>query len=171
MELYCSYCARHLGQKEPYDDARKTHGICHECRDYFLWQEQGLSFDEYLGAFAVPVLIVDGNGRIAAINGSAAAMLGRAGDRVRGLLGGEAMECAYARLPQGCGNTVHCLTCTIRKAVEATAALRHPGRKSRVTLNRDGVLTEMLIETSWHEGMVRIVVEEVNVPTKTEAGL
>ena len=37
-----------------------------------------------------------------------------------GLLGGVALECAYARLPEGCGKTVHCVTCTIRNTVTST---------------------------------------------------
>lgn len=161
MDLYCSYCKRYLGPKEPYEDNRRTHGMCRDCLDHFLGQQQGLSFDDYLADFGVPVLIVDRRGRIAAINDAAAAMVGKSGDRVWGLLGGEAMECAYARLPEGCGNTVHCSTCTIRRAVEKTMTQRHQQLKSLVTLTKEGVQMEMLIETSWHDDMVRIVLEEI----------
>ena len=30
-------------------------------------------------------------------------------------------ECAYARLPGGCGKTKHCTACTLRNTIEATA--------------------------------------------------
>ena len=37
-----------------------------------------------------------------------------------GLPGGKVFECAYARLPEGCGKTVHCVTCAIRNTVTST---------------------------------------------------
>jgi hypothetical protein len=32
------------------------------------------------------------------------------------------LECAYARLPGGCGNTEHCKACTIRRTITTTHA-------------------------------------------------
>ena len=39
---------------------------------------------------------------------------------IEGFKGGEVFECAYASLPGGCGNTVHCDGCTIRNTVMDT---------------------------------------------------
>lgn len=38
-------------------------------------------------------------------------------EEVEGELGGDVFGCRYADLPGGCGNTVHCKTCTIRLTV------------------------------------------------------
>ena len=39
---------------------------------------------------------------------------------------GEVFECKYAGLPGGCGETVHCKSCTIRKTVMATTKSGSP---------------------------------------------
>jgi hypothetical protein len=31
MTIVCGFCHRITGQKEPLDDARKTHGVCDVC--------------------------------------------------------------------------------------------------------------------------------------------
>ncbi len=40
---------------------------------------------------------------------------------VEGQLGGDVFSCAYASLPGGCGQTIHCKSCTIRITVTDTA--------------------------------------------------
>jgi len=117
MQIICSYCRKDLGEKEPLEDHRFSHGMCPECTDYFLAQIDGLPLEEYLENFEFPVVIVNSDSRIVATNKAAEKLTGKSGDKVMGLLGGEAMECVYARLPEGCGQTVHCETCTIRRAV------------------------------------------------------
>jgi hypothetical protein len=37
-----------------------------------------------------------------------------------GFRGGDVFECAYASLPGGCGETIHCEACTIRNTVMDT---------------------------------------------------
>jgi hypothetical protein len=49
-------------------------------------------------------------------------MLGKNLSRIEGYRGGDVFECAYARLPEGCGKTVHCSGCTIRNTVIKTFA-------------------------------------------------
>lgn len=75
----------------------------------------------YLEGLDAPVVVVDEEGRIMAANQAMSEMLGRPPQECRGLLGGEVFECAYARLPEGCGRTVHCVACTLRRAVSETA--------------------------------------------------
>lgn len=158
MEVICSYCGCHLGSKAPREDHRISHGMCKECRDHFERQIEGLSLDCYLEGFDAPVMIVDGEGRMVACNGMAAAMCGKSQKDLMGLLGGEAMECAYARRPGGCGKTVHCETCTIRNAVTDTME-RCQGLPQRwVKLCRESGDIHMQIATSYFDGLVRIVV-------------
>ena len=35
----CSWCGKTLGEKEPYEDTRITHGICAACKDLVLAEE------------------------------------------------------------------------------------------------------------------------------------
>jgi hypothetical protein len=63
---------------------------------------------------------VDGEGRVITANDEGLAFLGKDRDRVEGRLGGDVFECRHAREPGGCGNTTHCLSCTIRLTVMHT---------------------------------------------------
>jgi hypothetical protein len=57
-------------------------------------------------------------------------------------MGGDVFECAYARLPGGCGRTAHCSGCTIRQTVMDTVRTGQGHLRAPAYLNRatpDGV--------------------------------
>jgi len=89
----------------------------------------------------------------------AAAMCGKSQMELVGLLGGDAMECAYARWPGGCGKTEHCETCTIRNAVTATMERRQGLPQRWVKLCRESGDVHMQIATNYFDGLVRIIVD------------
>ena len=41
-------------------------------------------------------------------------------DLIKGQLLGDVIECVNAQTPEGCGRTIHCSGCTIRRMVTAT---------------------------------------------------
>ena len=94
-------------------------GVCPRCREALLCQS-GVGLQGYLDSLPEPVLLVDGDGRIQAVNEKARNLLHRDLLNFRGEAFGVAFECRYARLPGGCGRTVHCSGCTIRQAVTET---------------------------------------------------
>jgi PAS domain-containing protein len=151
-----------MGEKEPFDDDRVSHGMCKECLDYYQSQINGLSIDKFLDRFEVPVLIVNEDGRIVAANKIAETMTGKSQSEVFGLLGGEVMECAYARLPEGCGGTVHCEACTIRNAVMAAMEKGESQMHVPVKLRQEDKEIAMVISTEKIGSLVRIVIENVN---------
>lgn len=117
MKIVCSYCRKVLREQEP-GGAGLSHGMCVDCSDHFgrLWR--GMSISEYLDEIPVPIVVVDAaRNRVAGANRKLAAALGVSREQLVGLRGGEAMACKYSRLPEGCGETVHCRDCTIRRAV------------------------------------------------------
>ena len=124
MKVICSYCRKFQPDKEPFDQDILSHTMCPECYEHYWRQWEGLSLGEYLDGFDAPVLMVDADGRIAAANQAAADRLGKADRRAEGLLGGEAMECVYSRLPEGCGKTVHCAEARVGQC-EPTEETRH----------------------------------------------
>lgn len=118
MRVVCSYCGAPLGETEPLEDESLSHGMCLACRDHFARQWRGERLGEYLDSFSKPVLVVTGDERrIVAANQAMADLLRKSDRELFGLLGGEAIECVNARRPEGCGNTIHCRTCTIRRTV------------------------------------------------------
>ena len=152
-----------MGEKEPFDDLRESHSICLACYTSFREEAKGLSLDRYLNKFEAPIIIVNANGRIFASNKMAADMIGKSEQRVFGLLGGEAMECFYAQLPEGCGNTVHCGTCTIRKTVMAAMESEVPQLHIPVTLRQSDKIVNMVISTDKIGVLVRIVIEDTKL--------
>lgn len=165
MILLCSFCRKNLGEKEPYENRNITHGMCRECYERMLKQLEGISFDEYLDEYDFPVLIVDADGRIAAANEKALSQLDKPLEKIRGFLGGEAMECKFARLPEGCGNTFHCPACTIRQLIERTRQQEKSFTSRKVTLNTDNGSISMTVSTSYHDDMVRMVIESIDQST------
>lgn len=122
MKVICAWCHQELEAAPRHVDdsgSEVSHGICQSCKDYFL-SGRHPTLDEFLNQLAVPVLVVDTQGMILLANRYALDILGRDLNRVQGYKGGDAMECAYARLPGGCGQTVHCKACTIRNNVLKT---------------------------------------------------
>lgn len=120
MIVVCSYCGVQLGQKPPLDCHDVSHSICEPCAEYFRPQWMGLSIGAYLEGLDEPVLVVDPSGQVAAANQRMAKLLGKKERDTVTLLGGDFMECVYARLPEGCGRTEHCVSCGVRQAVFGT---------------------------------------------------
>lgn len=102
-------------------DGPITHGICRDCLTT-LMGEVGTPLQEFIGSLDVPVVLVSGNVEVAAAHPEAFPWVDGESERVQGLLGGEIFQCVNASLPGGCGRTLRCSACAIRKAVEHTHA-------------------------------------------------
>ena len=162
MKVICSYCRKKIGEKEPINDDSVSHGMCQECYDYYKEQVNGLPLDQFLDRFEVPLLVVDKNVRIVAANKMFENLTGRSHRDVFGLLGGEVMECVYARLPEGCGRTAHCLACSIRNTVMATMESEEPQMQGPVKLRRESKEIEMVISAEKIGSFVRIIIEKAD---------
>lgn len=147
MKLQCSYCRCIFGETEPLDDHSVSHGMCSDCFAHFDRQWSGQGLEEFLDRLPFPVLAIDGDSRVAAINEKASAMVQHTSSEVRGLLGGEATECVYSRLPEGCGRTRHCHLCAIRRCVMDTHESGEPHRRVPATLNQQAGPVQFLIST------------------------
>lgn len=157
-----------MGEREPLDDLRPTHSMCEPCFAHFSRRWEGLRLGEYLDEFDVPVALVEGDSRVVAANQRMADLLGRSDREVQGLLGGEVFECVNSRLPGGCGKTVCCATCTIRRAVT-----RARDGEDQVDVpawvDRDGERLEVRISTSEQDGVVRLSILQAVVRKTTAA--
>ncbi|MBW1722432.1 MAG: hypothetical protein JRH13_09260 [Deltaproteobacteria bacterium] len=122
MKRVCAWCRKKMKGKEPESvdtDMPVTHGICPDCLREMLSHE-AVTLREYLDRFPGPVFLVDAEGRIVTANKEGLKVLNKRAEDIEGRLGGDAFECKYAKLPGGCGNTIHCKTCTIRITVTDT---------------------------------------------------
>ena len=79
--------------------------------------------------------------------------------RIVGFLSGEVMECVYARLPEGCGQTNHCFACTVRNTVMAAIESGEPQVHVPVELQRDGGKLRMIVSTEKVGSFVRMIID------------
>lgn len=138
MKVICAWCKKKIGDKPDQSEASNfeiTHGICGPCKDHFFG-DQTHTLEKFLNQLGAPVLMVNSQGEVVLANNQALQFLDKDLASVRGFKGGDAMECAYAKLPQGCGNTKHCVACTIRKNVMATLKTGKSLRRVPAFLNR-----------------------------------
>jgi len=139
MKSVCAWCGRPLRDvPSASGDRWITHGICADCRDQVL-AEMGVPLHDFLDALPQPVIVVDGDAVVVATNAPAREMAGNGAPDKKPLLG-DVFECVNAKRPEGCGRTVHCSGCTIRRTVEHTfetgeARLRVP---ATLTAGPDG---------------------------------
>lgn len=161
MKVICSYCRKKLPDKEPFDSDETSHGMCKECYIHFSKQWLGLELGEYLDQFDSAVMAVDQDARIIGANLSMAKMLDMEDRDIFGLLGGEVLECQYAKLPEGCGNTVHCKTCTIRNAITHTLKTGESMRNIPAFLDGAENNNNMIISTVKEDDFVCITVKKI----------
>ncbi len=166
MKKFCAWCGNIITASGPEAEKKNpiTHGLCPECA-YHLFAQVGMPLRTYLDGLRVPVIVVDETGRVQTASQEAAAMLGKAMMDIEGQLGGDVFECVYARLPEGCGQTVHCKACTIRRTVTQTYQTTKSQTRVPTFLNRHtgkGVQrTEFLISTERVNEMVVLRIDEV----------
>jgi PAS domain-containing protein len=165
MRVICSYC-RQVIREDPHARVIDvSHGMCEPCARHFerLWA--GIPLGEYLDDLPSPVIVVDGNGRVLAMNQKLADLLGADRAAAVGLMGGEAFACVRSRLPEGCGRTVHCRECTIRRTVEEVARTGKPKERVRAYLNRaDGRVDLRVSARPAKAGTVQVTIEEMGAP-------
>ncbi len=118
----CAWCHQPLDVESA--DGPVSHGICASCASFVLADKRSLS--SFLNTIDAPLLAVDEDVRTLAANGLALQALGKRIAQVEGRRGGDVMECQYSRLPEGCGRTIHCSGCQIRRSVNYTRETGEP---------------------------------------------
>jgi hypothetical protein len=125
----------------------------------------GVELEEFLDSLKLPVVVVNRGGTIVTGNNQARTVLRKGLPEMEGYRGGDVFECAYARLPGGCGNTMHCSGCTIRKTVMETHGTSRSFLKVPATLNRDNPedpkKIKLLISTERLADLVLLRIDEM----------
>ena len=118
----CAWCRKDLGVDvgDGYGlEFPITHGMCELCFERFL-PGAPKPMQEFLESLEAPVILLQSELRVITANEKACSILGKELSAIRGRLPGEAIECVHSKTPEGCGMTVHCQTCTIRRCVTET---------------------------------------------------
>ena len=170
MKVICAWCQQEM-EALPEDGAVQevSHGLCLSCKERFFADEEQ-TLDRFLNKLEKPVLLVDNAGHVALANNPALDILGKQLEQVKGLPGGNVMECVNADLPEGCGNTIHCLACTIRNNVMETHETGESRKRVPASLEQsspDGTKSiDFLISTERIDAFVLLRIDEISVRGK-----
>ncbi len=75
---------------------------------------------QHLDTIPVPILLIDDSDAIVTMNAKACDALGRKLEEAATQLFGKVFDCIHSRSQEGCGRTIHCSGCTIRRSVTTT---------------------------------------------------
>ncbi len=134
MKVIGAWCGKELDERPSKHDSPVSHGICESCA-FHLQAARGISFQRFLDALGVSIIIVVEDAVVLGANKQAQEMLEKVPSEIEGFKGGEVFECGYALLPDGCGRTKHCSGCTIRNTVMDTMSSGESHIRTPVTLN------------------------------------
>jgi len=118
MKKVCAWCNTEMvvNTSESNSDGIITHVMCDDCAEHLLWPFRP-TMEDFIDKLDAPVLVVNSVGNVNCANKYAREILQKELPDIVGHPGGVVFECAFARLPEGCGNTLHCDGCTIRNTV------------------------------------------------------
>jgi len=141
MNQTCIWCSQEISPETNGATGGSTNAgtVCGCCSEHFTLPPQG-PFQQHLDSLPVPVLVIDlyaGAYMITtAVNRKAADWIAKGPREIIQHLCGNVIECAYARLPEGCGGTVTCRSCAIKQAVSKTRETGEPQVRMLFTLQR-----------------------------------
>jgi len=166
MKLICAWCGVTI-DRPGYGltrDPDTSHGMCPECAEAVVSQERGVSLQRHIDRIPIPIFLIDGDDGVVAMNAKACEVLGKKSVATAKQPFGQVFDCIHSRLPEGCGRTIHCSGCAIRRSVTTTFQTGEPQIQIPATLSinnpdrlSDAVLT---ITTLRRDGIVLLRVEE-----------
>ncbi len=124
MDIVCYYCQAHIRTVEPHK-SDVSHGVCRNCLPKLV-KDLGQPLSEFIDELSTPILILQEGTRVVAANVAARKLSPEPLEELTGLLCGEVIGCLHSKEPEGCGNTVHCLSCAIRRSVAHTMETGDP---------------------------------------------
>lgn len=134
MRCVCAWCGAEITADRE-GDGQVSHGICLDCADGMLANE-AVPLQHLIDKLEMPVLVVDSDVTVELVNQSAQEALGVSSEEARHRRGGEVFDCLHSHLPGGCGRTIHCTGCVLRRAVARTHETGEPQMRVPATLKK-----------------------------------
>ncbi len=170
MRLVCSYCRRVIRADPGSRVTDVSHGMCEPCSQHFerLWS--GMPQDEYLAGLSGAVLVLDEDARVVTMNQQLADLIGVDRKSVIGLGAGEAFSCIRSR-PDGCGKTVRCRECPVRRTVEQVARTGQIHERVSAYVDTDrGRVALCISGRPGTAGSVQVTIDELGEPRPRRSG-
>ncbi len=167
MKLVCSKCNKNY--RDDYSESSServiTSGICDDCANFFLWPNRP-TLTDFLDRFDAPIVAIDSLGNVITASQRARELLQKELSDIERLQGGNVFECAFAKLPEGCGKTIHCDGCTIRNTVMDTLNTGKSHSKIPAGLSHgtsdDCVEIQLLISTEKINDVVMLRIDSIS---------
>lgn len=120
MMLRCAWCGVAI-ERPGYEtvDRGTSHGMCPSCSEALACEERGVSLQEHLDSILLPVLVIDESNTVAAMNATASALFGYR-SHTEAKFFGRVFDCMHSSTAEGCGRSIHCSGCAIRRSVITT---------------------------------------------------
>lgn len=165
MKTICAWCKTVLNDDNT-DGGMISHGICTKCRDWVRGDVANtVPLETFLDTLPIPVVVVNRDLLVETANQAALRALGKEKAELAGYSGGDVIECAYARLPGGCGNTEHCSGCVIRNTVTKSFVsgenIENAVAHNPIGHGASAVQTRFQISTSRISGYVLLRIDEM----------
>lgn len=155
MKTLCAWCGSVLHEGSP----PVSHGICLTCRQLFF-QPEGVSVQSFINTFSFPVIVVNSSFDPVAINRSAAQSSHLSIQLSPDTSVGNLLECKHSRLPEGCGKTVHCSGCVLRRTLEETYTTGHPAVLVPASINTNSEEVVLYISTVKTENRIFVKIDK-----------
>ena len=153
MRTICAWCKAVLSD----GDGPTSHGICVSCEASFRLQG-GVTLQEFIDTFSSPILVVGSTLDPTIVNRSGAAQFGKSD--VGEFSIGQVFECDNANLPGGCGRTIHCSGCAIRKTITQTTETGEPQSLIPALLTTNDSSVALHISTVKVDGCVVVKIDK-----------
>jgi len=159
----CSLCGNDFEEAEAPSPDSMAGAVCDECARRLL-AECGVELGRYLEGLASPVMLADADGVIVAASPQALETLGMEAAEVEGRLCGDVFRCVNASLPGGCGKTVHCRKCGLRRCIVATIGSKEAIDGAPVQLKTgdpdDPTWLGVVVTAEYFSGVVMLRIDE-----------
>jgi hypothetical protein len=139
MKLICAWCGSAI-ERSGYNeigDSDASHGMCPACWQALASQENGVSLQRHIDSIPIPILLVDSNNATLRMNEKASETLGSNAEATKGIQFGLVFDCLHSHFPEGCGRSIHCSGCVIRRTVAETFSTGQPQIAVPATLRVD----------------------------------
>lgn len=167
MKLICAWCGVKI-DRPGYGltlDRDTSHGMCPDCSEAVISQERGVSLQRHIDRIPIPIFLIDGDQVVVAMNAKACEATGKRSVVTGKQLVGQVFDCIHSRFPEGCGRTIHCSGCAIRRSIVTTFDTGEPQVRIPATLNIDSLdrLSEavLTITTLKRDGVILLRVEKI----------
>jgi hypothetical protein len=128
MKVVCAWCGSGI-ERSGYDhtrDCNTSHGLCPACSQALAFQDDGVSLQRHIDSISIPILLVDSNDATLGMNEKASETLGSKAEATKGIQFGLVFDCLHSHFPEGCGRSIHCSGCVIRRTVAETFSTGQP---------------------------------------------